>query len=262
VVVQHAAQHGQHVGLLVGECRKHHRRPADQHDPEERRQPIRGLALCYRRELLVPGFQHHAGASSPRPAHSQQRELPVRRQPGAGRPDLGRQAVVLHLGPVHAAEQLRRWPVPEQECLRHHQVDLRAGRKQPGRQRRQGKEREHAPDLAGQPDQQAELLLRHALALPVCDHQPHGLAGSRQPDQLPHPGPVLRVLHGRRVEPCPGGGPCRRQARAVRIHAKQSGRPLAAVDSCQRAGRPDPGPAIGAAASRPRLSRTSAPWAS
>ena len=42
---QHAAQHGQHAGsgggLLVGERREHHRRPADQHDPEDRRQPVR-----------------------------------------------------------------------------------------------------------------------------------------------------------------------------------------------------------------------------
>ena len=39
LVGQHAAEHGQHAGsgggLLVGERREHHRRPADQHDPED-----------------------------------------------------------------------------------------------------------------------------------------------------------------------------------------------------------------------------------
>ena len=64
---QHPAQHGQHAGsggrLLVGKRREHHRRPADQHDPENRRQPLRRLALRHRRQRLVPGLEQHRRAA-------------------------------------------------------------------------------------------------------------------------------------------------------------------------------------------------------
>ena len=55
LVGQHAAEHGQHAGsggrLLVGDRREHHRRAADQHDPEDRRQPVLGLAVRHRGQL-------------------------------------------------------------------------------------------------------------------------------------------------------------------------------------------------------------------
>ena len=159
-----------------------------------------GLALRHRRQLLVPGLQQHRRASRPRPAHAQQPEASVRHQPGAGRPDPGRQAVVLHLGPVHAAGQLHRRPVPEQERLRHHQVGLRAGREQPGLLRLHRGKREPAPDLAGQSGQQVQRLLR----------QRTGAANVRSP---PPPSrrrpPIISSTRSRTCSPCPIRPRCR-----------------------------------------------------
>ena len=63
--------------------------------------------------------------------------------------------------------ELRRRPVPEPQRRRHHEVDVRAQHGGQSGQRRLGEQREPAPDLAGDREGQAQLLLRPALALPV-----------------------------------------------------------------------------------------------
>ena len=153
------------------------------------------LALRHRRQLVVPGHQQHRRAARARPAHAQQPELPVRRQPGARRPDHDGQAVVLHLGPVHAAEQLRR-----RRCSRTRTRSTSPSgttsrtRTTAAVNDAQGGQREPAPDLAGQPDQQVQLLLRPPLALPVCGHQ--------RPRSRRRP-PTESTTRSRTWSPCP-----------------------------------------------------------
>ena len=74
-------------------------------------------------------------------------------------------------------------------------------------------------------DQQAQLLLRPALALPVrvttaALVSQEAANEHRVPDQRS----ALGVLDGHAVEPCPGRGALRRPARGVRLHAEQSAR--------------------------------------
>ena len=116
--------------------REHHRRAADQHDPEDRRQHVLGLALRHRRELRVRG---HATPTTSCVARGLRTPNTLKLQydvnPGLGGPLMRRQAVVLHVGAVHAAGELHRRPVPEQERVRHHEVGLRAGRERARRSR-------------------------------------------------------------------------------------------------------------------------------
>ncbi len=216
LVGQHAAEHGQHAGsgggLLVGDRREHHRRAADQHDPEDRRQPVFGLALRHRRELLVRGLQQHRRARRPRPAHAQQPEAPVPTStPGSAARSshdklwfytsarFTRQANYIGgLFQNKNAYDITKWAYEPDENERAFSECGRA-------------ERQPAPDLAGQPDQQDQLLLRSALALPVPHRRRHRRAGGRQPARVPDQRPVLGVLYGHAVEPPPGRGARRRR---------------------------------------------------
>ena len=82
---QHAAEHGQHAGgggrLLVGDRREHHRRPADQHDPEDRRQHVLGHAVRDRGATpAFEGIEHRRRPASPAACARPTAEVAVRRQ--------------------------------------------------------------------------------------------------------------------------------------------------------------------------------------
>ena len=228
MVGQRAAQHGQHArgvgGLLLGERGEHHRWPADQHDPEDRWQHVLGHAVRDRGQLRVRGHQHQRRAGGARPPDAQHAQAPVRHQPRPRRSADRRQAVVLHLGPVHAAVELCGRAVPEQERLRPGEVDLRARPRQPGLLERQRREREPAAHLADEPDAQTELLLRPALALPVPDHGGDGVAGGRQRTRIPDQRPALRVVHRDADQPAARRSALRRPPRGVCLHARTTSR--------------------------------------
>ena len=80
------------------------------------------------------------------PAHAQHAEAAVQLQPRPRRAAAERQALVLHLGALHAVRRLHRRSVPEPERLRHHQVAVLS--RQQGPFERQRREREPAAHLA------------------------------------------------------------------------------------------------------------------
>ena len=120
---------GEHAGsrdrLFVYDRREHHGRPQDQHDPEDRRQPVFRDVVRDRGQFRVRRHEHRRQlvARGLRTPNSLKHQSDV--NPGFRRPAEARHAVVLHVGTFHASGELRRRAVQEPERRRHHQMDLR-----------------------------------------------------------------------------------------------------------------------------------------
>ena len=122
---------------------------------------------------------------------------------------------------------------------------VRAGHEQPAFNNATEREREPAPDLAGEPDEQAQLLLRPALALPVRGHHADRRRRRRPTTSSTRSAicarwPTRPRRSNRLLVEARFGMP----ARGVRVHAEQPRGPAAAADPRHRAGRTDPGPAV------------------
>ena len=241
---QHAAEHGQHAGsrgrLLGRHGGEHQRRTADQHDPEDRQQPLLGHAVRHRRHLVAPEQQHRPDAGRPRAGDAQQREVASATSiPGSAarssrtccgstrrRGSPNQENYVGGLFQNKNAGDITKWTyVPDTA--------------QPGGERGQREERQPPADVAGEPEAEAELLLRPALALPVRGHLADHLAGGGQRDSLPDQRSAIGRLHGHADQPRADRGAVRRPPRGIRLHADLDHRSAAAADSGHRTGRPD-----------------------
>ena len=143
--------------------------------------------------------------------------------------------MVLLWGAVRQERELRRRRAGQPECRRPDQVALR---------RRRGHSRhlqpdpaggEHARHLAGEPEEQAQLLLRSPVALLVPAHQRQRLAGSRQHLPLPRPEHVHGDLDLAAQQPAAARGQRLAPRRAVHRHQARPGRRVRGPDSGGRA---------------------------
>ena len=160
-----------------------------------------GSLVRDRRELVVRRQQQQRRADRARAAHAEQPEASIRHQPRVRRTDRPRPAVDLHLRPVHPPGELRRRPVPQQERVRHHEVELRARHERARGQQRHRAERQPPADLAGERQEQGQLLLRSALALSVRRDQPDHLGRGGQPHRVPDQRSAVGGLHGDADQP-------------------------------------------------------------
>ncbi len=162
-----------------------------------------GDVVCHRRQHRVSGKQHRRGPGRERARDAEQPEAAVGHQSGFRRAAEGGPPLVLHLRPLHESAELRRRPVPEPQRRRHHEVDVRAQHGGESGQRRLGEQREPPPDLAGDLEGQAQLLLRSALSLPVRGDVARHLGGGGEPDPLSDQRSEVGVVHGDAHEPDP-----------------------------------------------------------
>ena len=220
--------------LFVGHRRSGDRRRAHQHDSARRRQHVQGLVLRHRRQRQVPGQQLHPGSDRPRPAHAEFDQDGVRRQPRLRRSAAARQGVVLRHGAVHQDRQLRRRHVLQQERRHRERVDLRPGPDPSGVRQRVPVERQPAPDVAGQPEEQVRLLFRRSGPLSVRQRHRDHLARGGDRDQVPdsaarHDGVDLA---GQQPPAARGARRVPRRALQVQRHARR--RSVAAADHGHR----------------------------
>ena len=202
---------------------------------------IRGLALRHRRELLVRGLQHQRravarGLRTPNSAEATS-TTSTRGWAARSRADklwfytsarFTRQANYIGgLFQNRNAFDITKWTYEPDESKRAVLQRHRA-------------ERQPAPDLAGQPDQQAQFLLRPALALPVRGHR-RPPSSQEAANQLEYPiSDLCSVSYtADAVEPRPGRGALpasRREEYAYTPNNLRGSR--TAADSRHRAGRP------------------------
>ncbi len=110
---------------------------------------------------------YDAEPEGPRPAYAQLGQDELRHQPGVRRSARGKQSVVLRLRALGEDAELRRRDVRQQERRHPECLDLRSGPEQPRVPERHAAQRQPPPDVAGQRDEQAELLRRRSGPLPV-----------------------------------------------------------------------------------------------